>query len=29
MGTADQLRSLNQILGPISSKPLRRPKKGW
>jgi voltage-gated potassium channel len=28
MGTADQLRSLNQILGPISSKPLRRPKKG-
>ncbi len=27
MGTAEQLRSLNRILGPISSKPLRRPKK--
>ncbi len=27
MGTAEQLRSLNQILGPINSKKLRRPKK--
>ncbi|MBG1245015.1 potassium channel family protein [Nostoc sp. NZL] len=26
MGTAEQLRSLNQILGPINSKQLRRPK---
>lgn len=26
MGTAEQLRSLNQILGPINSKELRRPK---
>ncbi|BAZ41785.1 TrkA-N domain-containing protein [Calothrix sp. NIES-4101] len=26
MGTAEQLRSLNQILGPISTKQLRRPK---
>jgi len=26
MGTAEQLRSLNQILGPIGSKQLRRPK---
>ncbi|MEH1894041.1 MAG: NAD-binding protein [Nostoc sp.] len=26
MGTAEQLRSLNQILGPINSKKLRRPK---
>ncbi|MEH2284945.1 MAG: potassium channel protein [Nostoc sp.] len=28
MGTAEQLRSLNQILGPINSKELRRPKNG-
>ncbi|MEA5620170.1 NAD-binding protein [Cronbergia sp. UHCC 0137] len=27
MGTAEQLRSLNQILGPINPRPLRRPKK--
>ncbi|MDM9383718.1 potassium channel protein [Chlorogloeopsis sp. ULAP01] len=27
MGTAEQLRSLNQLLGPISSKKLRKPKK--
>lgn len=27
MGTAEQLRSLNQILGPIISKKLRKPKK--
>ncbi len=27
MGTAEQLRSLNQILGPLGSKPLRQPKK--
>ncbi|MEH2384105.1 MAG: potassium channel protein [Nostoc sp.] len=27
MGTADQLRSLNQILGPIGSQKLRKPKK--
>ncbi|WP_339327834.1 potassium channel protein [Anabaena catenula] len=26
MGTAEQLRSLNQILGPINSQQLRRPK---
>ncbi|MDZ8222294.1 potassium channel protein [Nostoc sp. ChiVER01] len=26
MGTAEQLRSLNQILGPIGSRKLRRPK---
>ena len=26
MGTAEQLRSLNQLLGPIGSKKLRRPK---
>ncbi|MEH2175863.1 potassium channel family protein [Nostoc sp.] len=26
MGTAEQLRSLNQILGPMNSKKLRRPK---
>ncbi|MBW4677311.1 MAG: potassium channel protein [Desmonostoc geniculatum HA4340-LM1] len=26
MGTAEQLRNLNQILGPINSKQLRRPK---
>ncbi|WP_042341177.1 TrkA family potassium uptake protein [Calothrix sp. PCC 7507] len=26
MGTAEQLRSLNQLLGPINSKQLRRPK---
>ncbi|MBN3882046.1 MAG: potassium channel protein [Nostoc sp.] len=26
MGTAEQLRGLNQILGPINSKQLRRPK---
>jgi voltage-gated potassium channel len=26
MGTAEQLRSLNQILGPMNSKQLRRPK---
>ena len=26
MGTAEQLRQLNQILGPIGSKPLRPPK---
>ena len=26
MGTAEQLRDLNQILGPINSKQLRRPK---
>ncbi|MEH1965566.1 MULTISPECIES: potassium channel family protein [unclassified Nostoc] len=26
MGTADQLRSLNQILGPIGSQKLRKPK---
>ncbi|MEM9927201.1 MAG: potassium channel protein [Cyanobacteria bacterium P01_D01_bin.50] len=28
MGTAEQLRALNRILGPIDSKPLREPKKG-
>ncbi|MUG96142.1 potassium channel protein [Scytonema sp. UIC 10036] len=28
MGTAEQLRALNQLLGPIRSKTLRRPKKG-
>jgi voltage-gated potassium channel len=27
MGTAEQLRALNRILGPIDSKPLRKPKK--
>lgn len=27
MGTAEQLRSLNQILGPINSQQLRRPKQ--
>ncbi len=27
MGTAEQLRDLNQILGPIGSKQLRKPKK--
>lgn len=27
MGTAEQLRDLNQLLGPIASKQLRRPKK--
>ncbi|MEH1911423.1 potassium channel family protein [Nostoc sp.] len=27
MGTAEQLRSLNQILGPIGSQKLRKPKK--
>ncbi|MBF2014713.1 MAG: potassium channel protein [Rivularia sp. T60_A2020_040] len=27
MGTAEQLRALNKILGPIDSKPLRKPKK--
>jgi voltage-gated potassium channel len=27
MGTAEQLRALNQMLGPIDSKPLRKPKK--
>lgn len=27
MGTAEQLRELNKILGPIDSKPLRKPKK--
>jgi voltage-gated potassium channel len=26
MGTAEQLRGLNQLLGPINSQPLRRPK---
>ncbi|PHJ62129.1 hypothetical protein VF02_17930 [Nostoc linckia z1] len=26
MGTAEQLRNLNQILGPINYKQLRRPK---
>ncbi len=26
MGTAEQLRSLNQILGPIVSQNLRKPK---
>ena len=26
MGTAEQLRDLNQILGPINSTPLKRPK---
>jgi len=28
MGTAEQLRDLNQILGPINSQQLRRPKQG-
>jgi voltage-gated potassium channel len=28
MGTAEQLRALNQLLSPIRSKILRRPKKG-
>lgn len=28
MGTAEQLRALNRILGPIDSKILRKPKKG-
>ncbi len=28
MGTAEQLRALNQLLSPIGSKTLRRPKKG-
>ncbi len=28
MGTAEQLRNLNKILGPINYKQLRRPKKG-
>ncbi|KAF3886712.1 MULTISPECIES: potassium channel family protein [Nostocales] len=28
MGTVEQLRALNQLLGPIGSKTLRRPKKG-
>ncbi len=28
MGTAEQLRALNQILGPINSQQLRRPKQG-
>lgn len=28
MGTAEQLRALNQVLGPIRSKKLRRPRKG-
>ncbi|MDZ8108695.1 MAG: potassium channel protein [Nostoc sp. DedQUE12a] len=28
MGTAEQLRNLNKILGPINHKQLRRPKKG-
>lgn len=28
MGTAEQLRTLNQVLGPIRSKKLRRPRKG-
>ena len=28
MGTAEQLRSLNQILGPINSQQLRRPRQG-
>ncbi|MEM7556362.1 MAG: potassium channel protein [Cyanobacteria bacterium P01_A01_bin.84] len=28
MGTAEQLRNLNQILGPIGSQKLRKPKKG-
>ena len=28
MGTADQLRVLNQILGPIGSRRLRKPRKG-
>ncbi|NJO62434.1 MAG: potassium channel protein [Richelia sp. RM2_1_2] len=27
MGTAEQLRALNKILGPIDTKPLRKPKK--
>jgi voltage-gated potassium channel len=27
MGTAEQLRTLNQVLGPIGSKKLRRPRK--
>ncbi|MCX7596863.1 MAG: TrkA family potassium uptake protein, partial [Fischerella sp.] len=27
MGTSEQLRALNQLLGPIGSKQLRRPKK--
>lgn len=27
MGTAEQLRALNQVLGPIRSKKLRRPRK--
>jgi voltage-gated potassium channel len=27
MGTPEQLRALNQLLGPIGSKQLRRPKK--
>ena len=26
MGTAEQLRDLNQLLGPLGSKQLRRPK---
>jgi voltage-gated potassium channel len=28
MGTAEQLRALNRMLGPIDAKPLRKPKKG-
>ena len=28
MGTADQLRALNQLLGPIRSRRLRKPRKG-
>ncbi len=27
MGTAEQLRALNRMLGPIDAKPLRKPKK--